>query len=472
MSSQAQNSNNQNMSNQNHTPRYANALKKNTQHNIHPHANQGIVLTNIPQLHIEEYLLELSKITNPKKIISISRISNKIYLFLVDKDTTDTIIQNYPYITISNNKIDIRRFTDDTKKIILNNCLITIPNSLIEQKLIELGLQLASKVNLMRISTQYEIFRHIIGPKRQVYIIPNENSTIPESITIEHGNRFHKIYLTDTDKDQNPPQTQTNQPQLIDSTQNNEQTPSQDNYPQIQNTHDLQTNIREFFHNITNTSTPNQKTNTNHEQIINQETPTYNDKPTTSNTIDKQISNHQQTIPKLKLTKQTHDHNHTDTELWASQIEADSKSTSEEEYSDDVDSDDSDKPTHTTKQIPTKRPKTLSSQESLNNEKHEPKQTKRQKADTLDLEKQLKDVHTMIKNNPDKYILTYEELKDLLENAHGNKDKTGLALEYTSETDKLANMLHEIYPLIQDPKTKNRVSRLRKKVLNTTNDDN
>lgn len=490
----------------NNSTRYANALKKNTKLNLHPHANQGIVLTNIPELHIEEYLLELTRIVRPEKILSISRISNKIYLFFTDKETTDVLIENSPYIFISNIKIDLHRFTDDTKKIILNNCLITIPNSLIEEKFHELGIQLTSKVNLLRINTQYDAFKHILGPRRQVYIIPDENKPLPESIIIQHGNRSHKIYLTDAEKEQNAPQPQINQTQQASLSKNNNQSVLSQQTPNINDTQsffvlpstnslsvptsqistdhhsrhsenisqniietskNLQTNISDFFKNVKDKSTPKQ-TNINYdfEPIFN----VPKDKSTGNETTDRETSEQLQmstlqTIPKLIIPKQANTH---PTDLWASQLETESNYNSQE---DDDSENESQKTIAFTKQFRTKRhlpdKQSTSSDESSQAKNKEKNQTKRQKSNP-DLEKQLKKAKILIETNPEKYPISYTQLKDLLENSHGNKDKIGLALEYTQDTEKLIEMLHKIYPTLDDSKTKNRVTRLRK-VLTSQN---
>lgn len=66
--------------------------------------------------------------------------------------------------------------------------------------------------------------------------------------------------------------------------------------------------------------------------------------------------------------------------------------------------------------------------------------------------------------------MSYEEFIDLLENSQGNKNKTSLIQEYTSETNKLIKMLNELYPLLDVPKTKNTVTRLENKLTANTPD--
>lgn len=79
----------------------------------------------------------------------------------------------------------------------------------------------------------------------------------------------------------------------------------------------------------------------------------------------------------------------------------------------------------------------------------------------------LKDIRVEIENNPDNYILNYDNLKDLIENAHGHKNKAQLIYEYTPEPPKLQQMLKNLYPLLQDTKMKNRFTRLINKINNS-----
>lgn len=49
-----------------------------------------------------------------------------------------------------------------------------------------------------------------------------------------------------------------------------------------------------------------------------------------------------------------------------------------------------------------------------------------------------------MESNPYKYILTYDESTDFLENAHGNTDKTSLASEYSPGIKGISSMLNEL----------------------------
>lgn len=69
-----------------------------------------------------------------------------------------------------------------------------------------------------------------------------------------------------------------------------------------------------------------------------------------------------------------------------------------------------------------------------------------------------------METNPNKYIISYEELTDLIDNAHGNKNKIALAQEYTPNIQQLIKTLNDLYPLLDDSNMKNRFTRLKNKI--------
>lgn len=61
-------------------------------------------------------------------------------------------------------------------------------------------------------------------------------------------------------------------------------------------------------------------------------------------------------------------------------------------------------------------------------------------------------------------VLTYDQLKDFLENTYGVSNPLQISLSYTKETGKLIEMLKEIYPLLSDRGIKSRFTRIMKKL--------
>lgn len=129
---------------------------------------------------------------------------------------------------------------------------------------------------------------------------------------------------------------------------------------------------------------------------------------------------------------------------------------------------------------PVKRPVIVSasSDENINQEKeiYPPvqKQKKQRSISPKGDNPILKELQDEITRNQTKYVLTYPQLIDFLENSTGHKDVVSLSEEYTTNTVELITMLQNIHSLTNDRSIKNRLTRLIKKLQkpNITQDDN
>lgn len=69
-----------------------------------------------------------------------------------------------------------------------------------------------------------------------------------------------------------------------------------------------------------------------------------------------------------------------------------------------------------------------------------------------------------IVNNPEKYILSYNELKDYLENSAGSNNQLETAMEYTEDIPALVKMLNTLYPMLSERGSKHKFTRLQTKI--------
>lgn len=469
---------------------YANKLKYTQNTTVYPNNNHGITMNIYPEIQMEEYLIALGNIIEPQKIHAASRIANnRICFYLTEKELADKLIKNHKHIMIDNKYIEINPLISPTTKIIISNCFSSIPNHLLEQKFNQLGFKLASPINSLRIGTRQERFKHILSFRRQVYIMQEENLTIPESINIQHENINHKIYLMEDN-------LRCNKCHRHGHTDNQcHQTTEQ----QTQAQSDQQIN------NIPTTLAPTQYPE---QTTISQEIQNNYDKPPTSHaqdqvSVETAATNNTNLITTTKTTKkQERNISLTDTKNSSTHITQEKQQTkniaqqSEQEWKQQLEEflgkrpnlsqqDEDNDETNTTQktvqdiqqfldeyknktQTPNKRPALTpaSSEDNLNlqpTQDKNKKQPKKQKSNN-ELDDELIKIKEEMAKSPEKYIITYEQFKDLIENAHGNKDKISLANEYTSETDKLITMITDLYPLLEDPKTKNKFTRLKNKI--------
>lgn len=465
---------------------YANKLKTNKKQYAYPHANQGIVMENIKEIHLEEYLLELQKIVEPQKIHSASRMSNKIYIFFSDKQTTDNFIEQHKIINVLNNKITISKYTDYTKKIIISNCLPMIPNSIIEQKLTELGIQLASSINILRIGTRYDAFKHILSFRRLTYIIPNDKITLPEHLNIEYNNKTHKIYLMEDSQrcsycnrqghnenecHQTNIQQETNEEEEPNNVIHLTTTPSENatqkktQQKSTQEIEELQ-QIKKYFNNLASPEQPkpdqeNLQTNITTNEISQE--PFHNKKQTIQTQSSEQQLKEQmeEVAAKYELIKQQYKEKQTENHTHE-QVLIENTNESPTLY-----------PT-------TKRPALNSHSSEENLEQNTPNKKlgakpkkQRSLSPKTDINEQMEEIKIELDKNSDKYALNYDQLQDFIENAQGHKDIAALANEYTTDTDQLIKTLDKLYKILQNSKIKNRFTRIIKKLqINQNKNDN
>jgi hypothetical protein len=80
-------------------------------------------------------VLAIGKIVSPRNITFVSRISNNRFcIFLSSKQILDNLIDTHPFITINNQKLQIRRLNNLAKRIVISNVCPSINNqSILEQ---------------------------------------------------------------------------------------------------------------------------------------------------------------------------------------------------------------------------------------------------------------------------------------------------------------------------------------------------
>lgn len=399
------------------TMSYANRVKQTTIRNInYPKRDQAIIMTAYDNISIGDYVTKLLEYIKPTQIIGASRVGQgKICIYLDNKETANQIISNHPIINISGKEVKITSNSTPTTKIIISHVELSLPNPAIEQKLKEIGFKLASPITFLRIGINNEQLQHVLSFRRQVYIVKEEGQYIPDSLTIQHENEYYKIYLM-ADNFRCP---------ICNRNGHTEKQCHQNKNKHITSTQHTTENITPLTpteHTIeppTEYATPSEYTQNN----ITPPSPTVAS----------------QEIGSTKITHKVQIHQTTETT-------------------------DTDKAEERKKR---NAPTSTSSDEMTVPEEWKEVQSKnpKKKKATTDIDTHLDKVKKMMEEEPNKNIITYEELKDILLNANGNKDKMSLAEEYTTETDELATFLDKIHPLITDTKTKNHVTRLRNNLI-------
>ncbi|CAG9819942.1 unnamed protein product [Phaedon cochleariae] len=162
-----------------------------------PDQKQAIIFSTIEGIKIHEYLLALGTLINPRQILFASRISNnRICIYLASPDLVNTFMNEHGAITINDETIRARRLISPSERLILSNVCPIIPHAHLEQSLQQIGLKLLSPTTFLRVNIANPDYAHIMSFRRQVFIAPLENTTIPDSILINYENTPYRIFLS------------------------------------------------------------------------------------------------------------------------------------------------------------------------------------------------------------------------------------------------------------------------------------
>nr|CAH7716692.1 unnamed protein product [Callosobruchus chinensis] len=162
----------------------------------YPNKEQAIIFNAIDGARIQDYLLQLGPIVNPKNILFCSRISNnRLCVYLSSKAWVDKFLADPGEIVIQGEKVRARRLVTPSDRLVISNVCPTIPNTAIKSALEQLDLQL-SPISFLRIDATLPEYSHILSFRRVTYVAPNESTKIPESIEINHEGLKYRIFLS------------------------------------------------------------------------------------------------------------------------------------------------------------------------------------------------------------------------------------------------------------------------------------
>lgn len=183
---------NANDNNANTSKSYASALNQQQS----PKKDQAIVFNSVEGSKLLDYILAVGPLVGPKNIIFSSRISNnRICIYLKNKTVVEKFINECRPIKINNEILYGRRLVTPSERLVLSNVCPTIPNTILQENLRNLGLNLLSSISYIRINIPDPEYSHILSFRRQVFISPTEN-IIPETILITHEDTQYRIFLS------------------------------------------------------------------------------------------------------------------------------------------------------------------------------------------------------------------------------------------------------------------------------------
>lgn len=372
-----------------------------------PSKEQAIVFGAIENTKLQDYLIPLGNLVQPKNIIFSSRLSNnRICMYLSSKQVVNDFMINHGCIKIQGVIVKARKLISPAERIVLSNVCPTIPHDILLDELKKFGLNPVSPLTFLRITSTLPEYNHILSFRRQIYVSPH-NIALPESFTIDFDNTSYRIFISQD----NLACYNCKKPGHIAS-----KCPNSDNLP--------------ISHTQPIAPTPTAPSSTQ---------PTEHPVPITSNI---------QPLTQTDLIPPE-----------ATQTESSARDSSMEIANS----------TNTKRSIhEVVTPETDPSTKDYNNfplpkSKRKPKKVKT--SGDNDKSNQRVSAKEFIDKKTPPFVLSYEQLTLLLSNITGATDPISIVEEFTTDLIGLTYMLTQVYPLLNDRTMKSKITTLKKKIF-------
>nr|CAI5825573.1 unnamed protein product [Callosobruchus analis] len=158
---------------------------------------QAIIFNAIEEARIQDYLLRLGPIVNPKNILFCSRISNdRLCVYLSSKSCVDKFLAEPGEILVQDENVKARCLVTPSDRLVISNVCPTISNAVIKNALEQLDLQLLRPIPFLRIRSTLPEYSHIFSFRRVTYVAPKGTMNIPESIEITYEGLKYRVFLS------------------------------------------------------------------------------------------------------------------------------------------------------------------------------------------------------------------------------------------------------------------------------------
>lgn len=164
--------------------------------NIFPKKEQAIVINVREDLKLADYIIAVGNIVQPRNIRFASRISHdRVCIYLSSVEHVKDIVENHEVIRVGAYNLTVRRLIAPARRIILSNVCPSIPHTVIEQSLKNIGIQPMSQISFLRATYINEEYSHIMSFRRQMYIKPDENLELPPSLLINYEDTAYRVFV-------------------------------------------------------------------------------------------------------------------------------------------------------------------------------------------------------------------------------------------------------------------------------------
>lgn len=409
---------------------YSSALNKNAP--TFPTKKQAILFNALDDTKLEEYLVALGEIIEPRNILFSSRLSNnRICIYLSSESLVDQFISQSGEINVKNEILRARKLITPSERLLLSNVCPSIPHNIIEDELKKLGIKQVSPLTFLKISSQLPEFQHVLSFRRQTYIQPLENVTLPESFLITYEQTSYRIFIS------------LDKPSCFICKQPDHFAPNCPNKDQLHNTPNPSTSVITPSSSQPSLPTPSPSLCT--PPPVSQNTPSSSTQPSQNSNPSAQTP--QITVEKSKLgtpvipTAMTqNDETQMETEL----------STNKRNISE---LDTTPSPDQENEEPTFKIPK--------------PRKKSRHNADPLkekSIQEMMLPTKTLFDNPSHNFVLTYDQTTDFFENCSGSKDILSLIKTYTTDIPDFLDMLTKLRPFFTDKSIKTKCTKMKNKI--------
>jgi hypothetical protein len=155
----------------------------------------GVNFYSDQSIPIEQYVLGVSDIVNSDHIIAASRMRSDVVIFVSSLEDVDTICSHS--LSVNGRFFEAQCLVNIPKKLTLSNCPPFLPNTILEDMLINVG-QIVSQIKPIPLGIKNPALRHVKSFRRQVSILmKSPQDQIPAFFDISFQKQNYRIFVND-----------------------------------------------------------------------------------------------------------------------------------------------------------------------------------------------------------------------------------------------------------------------------------
>ena len=167
-----------------------------TSQNLFPSKDQAIVVAAIEGIKLEDYVLAVGNIVQPKNVLFASRLANnRICIYLSSKEFVEEVVSCHSQLTIKDQTVSVRRLINPARRIILSNVCPSIPHEIFVNQLLSLGFVPVSQMNFLKARLEINEYAHVLSFRRHIFVQPDYDREPPQSLVIKYDNTPYRIVL-------------------------------------------------------------------------------------------------------------------------------------------------------------------------------------------------------------------------------------------------------------------------------------